>query len=512
MPRELFRKFDSPNLRGALGGALFLLLFSVAISVHWRPGTTGHHDSAYYLDGARHLARGEGFVSAESGVNGQKLAIANWPPGFSLMIVPGLWLGLSVHESAAVVLGGSYVLLLLSIYALLLLCTRLDRWPWALASCVVFALTASLLDMLNRLLSDLPMSAALVLTLALSVALLRGLPHFSEKKSAYGISVIGAGLLGAVTLIRWAGMFAVFGVMTALAVSIPWAALRRLWKQVCVFVAVLAAIVGGWMLRNWALTGETMGQRHLQTTDPSPHLERAVSGVFLWATDARVLFGAESFWWNLYQALLGGLFLLLVLGFRRATFDFPLGVRLISITAAAYFFGLVFSASNHTFNSLLHPRYWIFVWAALLCLAFSACAATTGRLKWAAQGVFSLSLLVSFIVGLSHYYARRDVKEALPNRQQRQSSALGKPRIQPALPISLLKGPVAKALHTGRHLRCVGPARGSFTAQGSQEATPAALLRREDELGPSRSPAQDLRNLAPRTSVRRLKFKARGLG
>lgn len=413
MPQELFRKFDSPNLRGALGGALFLLLFSVAISVHYRPGTIGHHDSAYYLDGARHLARGEGFVSAESGVNGEKLAIANWPPGFSLLMVPGLWLGLSVHESAAFVLGGSYVLLLLSIYALLLLCTRFDRWPFALASCLVFGLTASLLDMLNRLLSDLPMSAALVLTLAVSVALLRALPDWRATKSAYGISALWAGLLAAVVLIRWAGMFAVFGVMTAVAVSVPLATLRRLWKRACVFVAVCGAVVGSWMLRNWALTGETMGERHLETTDPSLHLERAVSGVFLWATDARVLFGAESFWWNLYQTLLGVLFLLLVLGFRKATFDFPLGVRLVSITAAAYFFGLVFSASSHTFNSLLHPRYWIFVWAVLLCLAFSASAATTGKLKWATQGAFSLSLLVSFIVGLLHYYARHDAARLL---------------------------------------------------------------------------------------------------
>lgn len=118
---QFVRRMVRPDFRGVAAGALTLFLYSLAIAIHWRPGTFGHHDTAYYLDGARNLAKGAGFISAESNVEGQKLAIANWPPGFSLLMVPGLWLGLSVHESAAFVLGASYVTLILSTYALLLL-------------------------------------------------------------------------------------------------------------------------------------------------------------------------------------------------------------------------------------------------------------------------------------------------------------------------------------------------------------------------------------------------------
>lgn len=402
-----------PELRGVIGGALALLLVSVAIVVHWRPGTIGHHDTAYYLDGARHLARGEGFVSAESNANGQKFAIANWPPGFSLLMVPGLWLGLTVHASAALVLGGSYVLLLLSTYALLLLCTRSDRWPWALASCLVFALTPSLLDMLNRLLSDLSMSAALLTSLAFTVALLRALPSFQDTRRAYGAAVFLAGLLAAVILIRWAGMFAVLGVLLGMFASVPLRTLRRFWKEAGAFAAVGGALVGGWMLRNWALTGETMGKRSLRATDPVMHLERALGGVFLWATDAREFLGAESGGWLSYRVLLGCLCVLLVVGLRKAKFDSPVGVRVVCITAAAYFFGLIFSAANHSFNSLLHPRYWIFVWAALLCLVFSVATSTAGRLKWPLQATFSLSLLFYAVVGVGQYRARLDASHVL---------------------------------------------------------------------------------------------------
>jgi hypothetical protein len=412
MDLSVLRKVAGTDLRKLIAGGLALFVFSVAIAIHWRPGTIGHHDSAYYLDGARHLAQGAGFVSAESDLNGRKLPIANWPPGFSLLMVPGLWLGFSVHASAAFVLGASYVVLLLSTYALLLVCTRSDHWPFALASCLVFGLTPSLLDMLNRLLSDLPMSAVLVLSLAFSVALLRALPSL---KRGYVYSVLLAGLLAAVVLIRWAAMFAVFGVMAAFLVYVPLRTWRKLWKEVVAFTAVGGGLVGGWMLRNWLLTGEIMGQRNVQSTDPTIHLERALSGVLLWATDVRDFCGAKSGAWFSYRLLLGSMVVLgvLALGSKKMKVDSALGIRVLILTAVAYFFGMIFSASNHAFNSLLHPRYWIFVWAALLCLAFTLSASASGWLKWPLRGVFSLSLLLYFWVGVGQYLERHEAALAL---------------------------------------------------------------------------------------------------
>ncbi|HEX4355620.1 MAG TPA: hypothetical protein VHZ95_21990, partial [Polyangiales bacterium] len=50
----------------------------------WGPGDAGAFDSAYYLDGARHLARGDGYVSAAVTSEAPSFQpIVRWAPGFS---------------------------------------------------------------------------------------------------------------------------------------------------------------------------------------------------------------------------------------------------------------------------------------------------------------------------------------------------------------------------------------------------------------------------------------------
>lgn len=272
----------------------------------------------------------------------------------------------------------------------------------------MFALTPSLLDMLSRLLSDLPMSAALLVSLAFSVALLRALPNFRDTWRATGYSALLAGLLAAVALIRWAGMFAAFGVMLSFLISVPLRMWRNLWKQVLAVIVVFGGLVGGWLFRNKVLTGEIMGERNSHSSSVEMHLWRAAEGSFLWATDVRDFFGGESLGWFLYVGLLGVLGVLSVLGFRKTKLEAPVGLVVLGTTALAYFAGLVLSASNHAFNSLLHPRYWMAVWAVLLCVSFAVPTLASGRLKGPLRGAFILSLCIYAVVGVEQYRARHE--------------------------------------------------------------------------------------------------------
>ncbi len=392
--------------RGAYVGGLSLLVFAALLSLHWEPGNIGHHDTAYYLDGARQLASGNGFVSAESSISGQKIAIANWPPGFSLLMVPGIWLGLSVQTSAAFVLGGSYAVLLVSTYALLLLGTTARFWPVALFSCVAFGLTPSLLDMENRLLSDLSMSAAVMSAAAISVALLRQEENWRKSPSGYGWAAGLGGLFASIILIRWAGMFAAFGLVLSFLLCLPLAKIRKHLSLVAVCLGTCALLVGGWMLRNMALTGEAMGRRVTKLSDPALHVERALGGSLMWATDVRDLLGAESSEWFAYSAVLFALSGFLLLAAARARLEKNSACVFLTGTAGSYTVGIVLSAALHPFNSLLHPRYWIFVWATLLCVSLFVAVHARGRFVWPLRGLLALCLLIFGAVGQKQYQNR----------------------------------------------------------------------------------------------------------
>lgn len=401
--------------RGAVLGGIGLLIACAALAWHSVPGNIGHHDTAYYLDGARQLARGNGFVSAESSPSGEKLDIANWPPGFSLMMVPGLWVGLSVHQSAALALGGSYVGLLAAIYSLLLMGSRIRNWPVALAVCAVFGLTPSLLEMQDRLLSDLPMSAALMVAVAATVATLQ----LGDRWRAGRLSFLIAGALGAlfawVVFIRYAGMFAVAGLVSSMGLLVGLKRIRDFWKQGVVLLGTTVFLVGGWMLRNSILTGEAMGQRGSRMTDPALHVERAVGGVLLWATDVRDFLGKESSSWLAFSLLQFALLFLLSVEAASGRLKRNTAAAVLGFTATAYTAGLILSASMHPFNSLLHPRYWVFVWAALLWMSLLLVVHAKTRFKWILRASFALSLATCFITGYSQY-GERHAASVTPSR------------------------------------------------------------------------------------------------
>ena len=67
------------------------------------PAQKAREDSTHYIEGARHLAAGDGYVTGllEPGDEPRWRPITRFPPGFSLLLVPGIWLGLSPLASAA---------------------------------------------------------------------------------------------------------------------------------------------------------------------------------------------------------------------------------------------------------------------------------------------------------------------------------------------------------------------------------------------------------------------------
>src|SRR6185369_12967631 len=118
-----------PNLTAQHVGLIMLVVVATAIVWIWAPAGDATSDSASYLDGARHLAAGGGFVSSQVRIGATApRPIVDFPPGFSLLMVPGIRAGLDVQHSAAVVLGVSYVAYCVATY-LLLLAASGGRWP-----------------------------------------------------------------------------------------------------------------------------------------------------------------------------------------------------------------------------------------------------------------------------------------------------------------------------------------------------------------------------------------------
>jgi len=64
----------------------------MGILVATRLGVGVSPDSIYYLDGARHLLRGQGFSTGIT-CTGEPLPILHWPPFFSFLRAVSGWFG-----------------------------------------------------------------------------------------------------------------------------------------------------------------------------------------------------------------------------------------------------------------------------------------------------------------------------------------------------------------------------------------------------------------------------------
>lgn len=361
-------------LRTAWLHALVVGLVASAVVCVVGPGDVGHNDSATYLDGALHLARGEGFVTNRTALlSTEPLPITLWPPGFSAAMVPGIWLGLSTAQSAGWVLGACHVLgaLCLFLATLRLGTPRSLGLGWLVS--LTFILQPHVLGSAESVMSDLPFTALVLAALLVSLHITR-----RARPSPWWHALLGA-LLGCSVLVRYVGLFVAPCVLLG-----TWLGLRRprgRWhglSSMAPGVLVFAALAGAWPVRNARLGGQPMGRRGLAPNEVGAQLDEAMAGLGLWVDDVTEPLGHAALEHGAQAVLGAGLALGLWTLLRRRRFR-QAGPRTLLVVLASYAALLVLAASLHDFDSLKHSRFWLPAWPlAALLLADAILAARHG--------------------------------------------------------------------------------------------------------------------------------------
>lgn len=351
-----------PNLTAQHVGLITLVVVATAIVWIWAPAGDATSDSASYLDGARHLAAARGFVSAQVRIGATApRPIVDFPPGFSLLMVPGIWIGLDVQRSAAVVVGVSYVVYCVATYLLLLEASG-GRWPrLALLFLAVLMLRPGVLMTLDTIGSELPGAAFWMVAVYLGLRLLTRPTPDLRRSVAIGI------LLGCAFLTRWSALYLVipFALGMFLASAPRWSRWQRLRCALVVLVVPLS-VAGPWIVRNYLTTRTLFGYRRIHFADPLAVAADALRGL-----------GAGPFtvpenslaWARLGVMTILALLALFVIARRRAWRHGPVCLALIS--ALGYGALLVLSASTSPIDPLRSPRFWLPVWPLLGALVLA---------------------------------------------------------------------------------------------------------------------------------------------
>lgn len=402
----------------ALLVACALTLAATLCAIALGPGEEGYFDSAFYLDGARHLAHGNGFVCALTQPESSALGpITRWAPGFSLLIAAGIALGLTPLSAASAVLGASYVLAVLCVFVLGLQLAGKRAWLWSLTAALSFAVSPSVLAAMNSLLSDLPFATVALLGVGLALRLCSGRPASFMLRGAFGAALVG------MVLMRYAGAFFAAGALLAVALCMPhaslWSRARSLWPSAAIFVAGLA----GWVGRNRYVDTEPFGARTFERTDPWLQLDRALGGALTWPKELLQLADATGAA-TAANVLLGAAALSLPVLLWRSSTHTRRQVALLTLPVLTYFALMVATASAMHFDPIGSPRFWLPVSALGQLLALSLAVRSQGRLARWLRWLPILSMLCA--IGLF----ARDLEQARATAHQ--ARGLLQPRWQAA--------------------------------------------------------------------------------
>ena len=365
-----------------------LLLSTAALCVWlawaWGPGQEGFFDSAFYLDGARHLADGEGYVSASTEPESPSYApVIRWAPGFPavtalltrVLHVPAL-------DAASLALGLAYVGLVLGSLWLARLLFGPSARLLTVSCALLVACNRDVLATLDALLSDLPFGALAIMSTSLAARLVR-----SVRWPWY--AVLGfAALLAALFAVRYAGALYIPGLLAALALAM-W--LRRhpltsiLWNLGRV-VVLLSGLIGLWIARNLRHGELPFGARVAIHDDWQPHAERAARGFFAWwftfETSAPWLIGISI-----------GMGLVCAVLLMQRSARLWEGLSFTLLPAFTYAVLMVASASRVKFDPIQHPRFWVPVWPLTLIAVACTVAHATSTLRRRLSSVVVIALM-----------------------------------------------------------------------------------------------------------------------
>jgi len=221
------------------------------------PGSYAWPDSGIYVDGARHLAAGQGFSTSLVSIGEESpRAVAIFPPGFPALVAVGIRVGLPPRESASLVLSIAYAGYTLAAYVLVLLAAGRRWWPLAAGVALFLALQPLVLHAMESVLSDLPFASCTTAAAALAV-----LVAARPRPSRVALAVLGA-LLALAVFVRWAGFFTLLGITLGVLVGAgsSWTPAERVRRVAWIAVGPLA-LLGALCLRNFVTTGTLLGHR-----------------------------------------------------------------------------------------------------------------------------------------------------------------------------------------------------------------------------------------------------------
>jgi hypothetical protein len=361
----------------ALLAVCYVISFVLAawLAWAWAPGQDGQFDSAFYLDGARHLAHGDGYVSALTEPTNPGFApVVRWAPGFSALIALGIALGLDDRAATALVLGGSYALSVLLIVALAVqLLGRRQLWV-GICIALTFAAMPGTLESLDALLSDLPFAAFALLALWLALLI-------SNARQPGLVLRLGFGAcLACLVLVRYAGGLFVPGLLLATAWNMRARprSLARAVGQLLPSVLVFGAVVVSWIARNRALQDAgAFGERLFEATSLSTQIARGSRGALAWVWP--LIDPRRSGSWLWIGGLCAAAFACISIAstsWRRTR----RGVILLGLPALGYYAGMVLVSSRLRFDPIDHARFWIPLWPMTLLAALTI--ALRGRRRW----------------------------------------------------------------------------------------------------------------------------------
>ena len=395
--------------RAGIVVATLLATAGVWLAHAWGPGQDGFFDSAFYLDGARHLADGDGFVSAVTDAKSRELApVIRWAPGFPVLTaLVGRALRLSALDAASFVLAAAYVSLILAAFSLGRLLFGPRHVVLAAVCAVLVGIQSELLAALDALLSDLPFGALAIINTAVAVTLAR-----REAWSPIWV-VAFATTLCAMFFVRYAGALYIPGLL--IATSITMLARGRglrvvLWNHLR--VALLSAFaIGAWIARNKQFGEKPFGARVVADGDWHLHADRALHGSLAWWYTLRDLAATENleryFMWGTFAV--AAAFGLLLLTRNARLWE---GLCFTLLPSLAYWVLMVESATRVKFDPIQHPRFWVPVWS--LSFVAAACCVAHVRRLW--QHLLAFIVIAGLLgIGLGEAVLLR---RSLPGAQQ----------------------------------------------------------------------------------------------
>jgi len=373
----------------ACSGAVLVVICAAWFASLRMPGGYAWPDSGIYVDGARHLAAGQGFSTSLVPIGKQPpRPVAVFPPGFPALVAIGIRLGLPPRESASVVLSLAYVGYTLAAYALVLLAAGRRWWPLAAGVALFLALQPLVLHAMESVLSDLPFACCATAAAALAVVVAA-----RPRPPRVTLAALGA-LLALAVFVRWAGLFTLLAIALGVLVGAgsSWTPTQRVRRLAWIAVGPLA-LLGALCLRNLVTTGTLLGYRVFALSPLLETLGAASQG--LGAGFSGVLPGAGR-----------ALAVLVVLGVVAVAFgklapEQRRAVRVLAVSAAVYTLLVIGIALIQPFDALWYPRFWLPIWPIIGALL----AATAAGIRRPGLAASVLAVLLVCLAGLGAGYA-----------------------------------------------------------------------------------------------------------